>query len=73
MKKCFITLGLILLHANNKDTDKPAHRRSLISAYVICSLECKEMFLLHAQNIFDRKKVIIIILNFYFYEYLPII
>ena len=31
---------LTLLHMNNKCADQPAHPRSLISAFVICSLEC---------------------------------
>ena len=31
--------NLTLLHANNKDTDQPAHPRSLVRAFVIRLLE----------------------------------
>ena len=32
-------IRLTLLHAVNKGKDQPAHPRSLVSAFVVCSLE----------------------------------
>ena len=32
--------NLFMQYANSKDTDQPAHPRSLISAFVVCCLDC---------------------------------
>ena len=54
-----VARNLILLHANNKDTDKPAHPHSLVSTFVICSLQrFKILTQVKINKIFERKIII---------------